>query len=65
MTLYKRYRNSSHVSTCSLENDVPVKVADSHSKHTGFHDPNDESLRAIISFKVSRLLIAPSIKCKL
>lgn len=48
MTLYKHCRNSSHVSTCSLENDVPVKVADSHSKHIGSHDPNDESLVPLV-----------------
>jgi hypothetical protein len=48
MTLYKRCRNSFRVSTCSLENDVPVKVADSHSKHIDSHDPNDESLVSLV-----------------
>jgi hypothetical protein len=56
MTPYKRCRNSSHVSTCSLENDVSVRAVDSHSKHIGSHDPNDESLVPLV-FRCLELIV--------
>lgn len=41
MTRYKRCRNSFHVSTCSLENDVPVRangIIDDEEQKTQKHD---------------------------